>query len=149
MIPMDGYICKPMLRSEWFIFNNVSRTIFVFTPVDVFTKKNCFPFHPLPFLHHKENVSDMYNHECVLYHCIMYDCIVGAGGAGRLLGTSDGNCARISEEREDSIRPVSASSAAGARLLPSAARDPHTSHWTWPLIRTSGTRPFEVPRSQF
>ena len=58
----------------------------------------------------------------------MYDCIVGAGGAGRLLGTSDGNCARISEEREDSIRPVSASSGAGARLLPSAARDPRTGH---------------------
>ena len=58
----------------------------------------------------------------------MYDCIVGAGGAGRLLGTSDGNCARISEEREDSIRPVSASSGAGARLLPSVARDPHTGH---------------------
>ena len=33
----------------------------------------------------------------------MYDCIVGAGGAGRLLGTSDGNCARISEESEERI----------------------------------------------
>ena len=63
-----------------------------------------------------------------MYHSLYHDCIVGAGGAGRLLGTSDGNCARISEEREDSIRPVSASSGAGARLLPSAARDPHTGH---------------------
>ena len=50
------------------------------------------------------------------------------GVRGDCSGPSDGNCARISEEREDSIRPVSASSGAGARLLPSAARDPHTGH---------------------
>ena len=52
-----------------------------------FLDKIVFRFTHFPFIYHKENISDMYNHECVLYHCIMYDCIVGAGGAGRLLGT--------------------------------------------------------------
>ena len=90
-------------------------------------------------LHHKEKISDMYNHECVLYNCndtihtrALYHCIMIVllvrGVRGDCSGPSDGNCARISEEREDSIRPVSASSGAGARLLPSAARDPHTGH---------------------
>ena len=27
-------------------------------------------------LHHKENISDMYNHECVLYHCIIVSCMI-------------------------------------------------------------------------
>ena len=65
-----------------------------------FLDKIVFRFTHFPFIYHKENISDMYNHECVLYHCIMIVLLV-RGVRGDCSGPSDGNCARISEERED------------------------------------------------
>ena len=97
-----------------------------------FLDKIVFRFTHFPFIYHKENISDMYNHVIRVY-CIIVSCMIVLlvrGVRGDCSGPSDGNCARISEEREDwtLLRPVSASSGAGARLLPSAARDPHTGH---------------------
>ena len=68
-----------------------------------FLDKIVFRFTHFPFIYHKENISDMYNHVIRVY-CIIVSCMIVLlvrGVRGDCSGPSDGNCARISEERED------------------------------------------------
>ena len=120
-----------------------------------FLDKIVFRFTHFPFIYHKENISDMYNHVIRVY-CIIVSCMIVLlvrGVRGDCSGPSDGNCARISEEREDRTPHLHSAPprvrVLGCRCSVVTIRGPGPSHWTPPFIRTSGTRPFEVPRSQF
>ena len=99
-----------------------------------FLDKIVFRFTHFPFIYHKENISDMYNHVIRVY-CIIVSCMIvllvrGVRGdcSGPVTGIVRGYPRRGRIGLCTLLRPVSASSGAGARLLPSAARDPHTGH---------------------
>ena len=112
MIPMDGNICTPKVRSKWFSFNNV-RAIFKISSclnLNILLNKiishfTIIPaFHPLPLpASQREHIRYVQSRVCIV-SCIIVSCMIVLlvrGVRGDCSGPSDGNCARISEEREE------------------------------------------------
>lgn len=144
MIPMDGNICTPKVRSKWFSFNNV-RAIFKIS--SCLNLNILLHFTHFPYLHHKENISDMYNHECVLYHVSLYPVWLycWCGGCGATARDPVTGIVRGYPRRGRIGLHTLHSAPPRVRVLGCRCsvtiRGPGPSHWTRPFIRTSGTRP--------
>lgn len=158
MIPMDGNICTPKVRSKWFSFNNV-RAIFKISSclnLNILLNKiishfTIIPaFHPLPLpASQREHIRYVQSRVCIV-SCIIVSCMIVLlvrGVRGDCSGPSDGNCARISEETRRGRIGLHTLHSAPPRVrvlgcrCSVTIRGPGPSHWTRPFIRTSGTRP--------
>ena len=157
MIPMDGNICTPKVRSKWFSFNNV-RAIFKISSclnLNILLNKiishfTIIPaFHPLPLpASQREHIRYVQSRVCIvsciisLYPVWLYCWCGGCGATARdpVTGIVRGypRRGRIGLHTLHSAPPRVR--VLGCRCSVTI-RGPGPSHWTRPFIRTSGTRP--------